>query len=61
MLSNQVLAQSSERINVVNRELNYTSSKRYLHLYFIQANFEVWNLGIFAEVEDLNGRKYARY
>ena len=33
MLSNQVLAEPSKRANILNRERNDTSSKRYLDLF----------------------------
>ena len=47
MLSNQVLTQPFKRVNIVNTELNNTSSKRYLDLYFIWANLEICNLRIY--------------
>lgn len=66
MCSHQVIAQPPKRVNVINIELNGTSSKRYLpvikevftsHLYFVQAKLEIHYLRILTDVADLNGRK----
>ena len=66
MCSHQVIAQPPKRVNVINRELNGTSSKRYLpvikevfisHLYFVQAKLEIHYWRILTDVADLNGRK----